>query len=58
VRLAEVRRRAEALALSEEGLTLWRELAAADRETYLPDLAAAVNNLAGRMDTRRTERRS
>ncbi|MDG4763765.1 tetratricopeptide repeat protein [Solwaraspora sp. WMMD406] len=46
VRLAEVGRRAEALTAGEEAVNLYRELAATDRDTHLPDLAGSVNNHA------------
>ena len=44
--LAEAGRRAEALDASQEAVTLYRELAALNRDAYLPDLAMSVNNLA------------
>jgi hypothetical protein len=37
--LAEVGRRGEALAFSDEAVALYRELAALNRDAYLPDLA-------------------
>ncbi|MGC4773513.1 hypothetical protein ACLQ25_31685 [Micromonospora sp. DT44] len=46
VRLAEVGRRAEALAASEEAVDLRRELADGNRDVYLPDLAMSVHNHA------------
>jgi len=49
VGLAEVGRRVEALAVSEEAVRLRRELADADRDAYLPDLAMSVNNHAVRL---------
>jgi tetratricopeptide (TPR) repeat protein len=47
--LAEVGRRAEALAASQEAVDLRRELAAGNRDAYLPDLAMSVNNHANRL---------
>ncbi|MFD6664644.1 hypothetical protein ACFWDK_20035, partial [Micromonospora chalcea] len=46
LRLAEVGRRAEALEASQEAVDLYRELAASNRDAYLPDLAGSVNNYA------------
>ena len=46
LRLAEVGRRPEALLVSEEAVTLRRELVAANRDAYLPNLAMSVNNHA------------
>lgn len=46
VRLASVGRRPEALHAAEESAALYRELAVGNRDAYLPDLAASVNNLA------------
>src|SRR4051812_3958765 len=40
--LAEAGRRAEALTMSQEAVDLYRELAAGNREAYLPDLAAST----------------
>ena len=37
---------AEALTTSQEAVDLCRELAADNRDAYLPGLAASVNNLA------------
>ena len=44
--LAEAGRRAEALTATQEAVDLHRELAAHNRDAYLPDLAMSVNNLA------------
>ncbi|NNJ62540.1 MAG: hypothetical protein HKP61_16665 [Dactylosporangium sp.] len=49
VRLAEAGRRPEALEASAEAVTLRRELAAGNRDAYLPDLAMSVNNHAVRL---------
>ncbi|WP_329529921.1 tetratricopeptide repeat protein [Streptomyces sp. NBC_01450] len=46
VRLAEAGRRHEALEAVLEAVALRRELVAADRDEHLPNLAAALNNLA------------
>ncbi|MET7483526.1 tetratricopeptide repeat protein [Streptomyces sp. NPDC005538] len=46
VRLAETGRRQEALEAVLEAVALRRELVAADRDEHLPNLAAALNNLA------------
>ncbi|RAK24795.1 hypothetical protein B0I29_1351, partial [Actinoplanes lutulentus] len=46
VRLAEAGRRVEALTASQEAVDLRRELAAGNRDAYLPDLAMSVNNHA------------
>jgi tetratricopeptide (TPR) repeat protein len=43
--LSNAGRRAEALAAGEEAVTLVRELAAKNRDAFLPDLASALNNL-------------
>src|SRR5712664_2920002 len=48
-RLAEAGRREEAVPVSEEAVTRYRELAAADREAYLPYLALSLNNHALRL---------
>ncbi|HXZ66149.1 MAG TPA: tetratricopeptide repeat protein, partial [Streptosporangiaceae bacterium] len=45
-RLAGAGRRDEALAVSEEAVTRYRELAAAAQATHLPDLAASLSNHA------------
>ncbi len=45
-RLAGAGRRDEALVVSEEAVTRYRELAAASQATHLPDLAAALSNHA------------
>jgi hypothetical protein len=44
-RLAEEGRRAEALAASQEAVDLYRELAAGNRDAYLPDLATSLWNV-------------
>ncbi len=49
VRLAEAGRRPEALQAAEEAVGMRRELAAGNRDAYLPDLAMSVNNLAVRL---------
>ena len=49
VRLAEVGRRGEALAPIEEAMQIYRRLAQAAPEAYLPDLASAWNNLSNRL---------
>jgi tetratricopeptide (TPR) repeat protein len=49
LRLAEAGRRAEALAASQEAVDLYRELAAGNRDAYLPNLAMSVNNHALRL---------
>ncbi|MEU2615841.1 tetratricopeptide repeat protein, partial [Micromonospora sp. NPDC007271] len=49
IRLAEVGRRVEALAVSQEAVDLYRGLAAGNRDAYLPDLATSVNNHALRL---------
>ena len=46
LRLAEAGRRAEALIVSQEAVTLRRELTKANRDAYLPHLATSVNNHA------------
>ncbi|WP_203865543.1 tetratricopeptide repeat protein, partial [Plantactinospora endophytica] len=46
VRLADVGRRAEALAASQEAVDLYRELAANNRDAHLPNLAMSINNHA------------
>jgi len=48
-RLAESRRRAEGLAAALEAADLYRELADGNRDAYLPNLAAAVDNLSRRL---------
>jgi hypothetical protein len=45
-RLAEAGRRAEGLTAAQEAVDLRRELAALNRDAYLPNLATSVNNLA------------
>jgi hypothetical protein len=45
VRLAEVGRRAEALTASQEALDLYQELAAGNRDAYLPGLANSLWNV-------------
>jgi predicted secreted protein len=47
--LAEAGRRAEALAVSQDAVDLYRELAATSSDAYLPDLAASMNNHALRL---------
>jgi tetratricopeptide (TPR) repeat protein len=49
LRLAELARPAEALAATQEAVTVYRELAAADTDRYRPDLAATLNNLSVRL---------
>ncbi|WP_320069327.1 tetratricopeptide repeat protein [Micromonospora sp. RTGN7] len=49
VRLGAVGRRGEALAAGQEAVDLYRELAAGNRDAYLPDLAMSVNNHAVRL---------
>jgi hypothetical protein len=49
IRLAEAGRRAEALSTAHEAANLYRELVTLNRDAYLPDLAASVNNLANRL---------
>ncbi len=49
VRLAEVGRRAEARAVSQEAVDLYRELTNGNRVAYLPDLAMSINNHALRL---------
>jgi hypothetical protein len=49
VRLAALGRREEALAASQEAVTIRRELAAARPDAFRPDLAAALNNLSVRL---------
>ncbi|MGH3623848.1 MAG: tetratricopeptide repeat protein [Sciscionella sp.] len=49
LRLAEAGRRAEALSASDEAVQLYRELAAGNRDAYLPNLATSVNNHALRL---------
>ena len=44
MRVAEVRQLNDALPVSEEAVTLHRELAAADRDTYLPRLVTSLRN--------------
>jgi len=46
IRLAETGRQVEGLATVQEAVDLRRELAAGNRDAYLPDLAMSVNNLA------------
>ncbi|MGW2397445.1 tetratricopeptide repeat protein [Kitasatospora sp. NPDC001664] len=48
-RLAEVGRRAEALAVCEEAARHYRTLVSASPDAYLPDLAMALNNLSVRL---------
>jgi tetratricopeptide (TPR) repeat protein len=48
VRLSDLGRRGEALAAGEEAVGLYRELAANNRDAFLPDLATALNNLGNR----------
>ncbi|WP_127504040.1 hypothetical protein [Actinoplanes solisilvae] len=47
--LAETGQRTEALAASLEAVDLHRELVALNRDAYLPNLAASVNNHANRL---------
>jgi hypothetical protein len=47
--LAEAGRREQALTLSEEAVTLRRQLAQANPDAYLPDLAGSVGNHALRL---------
>ena len=49
VYLVQTGRRTEALAVSEQAVTLYRELAAHNRDAYLPALAASVHNHALRL---------
>ncbi len=42
-------RRVEGLAAAQEAVELYRELVELNRDAYLPDLAASVNNLALRL---------
>ena len=42
--LADLGRPEEALATIEEAVTIWRELARARPDAYLPDLATSLNN--------------
>ncbi|WP_406083567.1 tetratricopeptide repeat protein [Micromonospora zamorensis] len=46
LRLVQVGRRTEALAVSQEAVDLYRELATANRDAHLPNLAASVSNHA------------
>jgi Trypsin-like peptidase domain/Tetratricopeptide repeat len=48
-RLASLGRREDALAASEEAVTIGRELAAARPDAFRPDLAASLNNLSADM---------
>jgi tetratricopeptide (TPR) repeat protein len=45
IRFSALGRPAEALATTEEAVTIWRELAAANPDRYRPDLAASLTNL-------------
>jgi tetratricopeptide (TPR) repeat protein len=49
VRLSELGRRQEALAPTEEAVTIYRRLAASNPEAWLPDLAGSLNNLGVRL---------
>ena len=49
IRLGDSGRREEALAASEEAAALYRQLAEARPDAFLPDLAASLNNLAIRL---------
>jgi len=49
VRLAEAGRREEGLAAIEQAVTIHRELAARNRDAWLPDLATSLNNLSVRL---------
>ena len=49
VRLAGLGRREEALAASQEAVTICRELAAARPDAFRPDLAMSLNNLSVRL---------
>ena len=42
--LADLGRQAEALATIEEAVAIWRELARARPDAYLPDLSTSLNN--------------
>ena len=48
-RLADLGRREDALAASEEAAGIYRELAAARPDAFRPDLAMSLNNLASRL---------
>ena len=49
LRLADLGRREEALAASQEAAEVYRELAAARPDAFRPDLATSLNNLALRL---------
>jgi len=49
IRLAELGRPAEALPVSQEAVTIHRELAAASPDRYRPDLAGSLTNLGVRL---------
>ena len=48
-RLGELGRREEALAAIQEAVTIFRELAEARPDAFVPDRAGSLNNLAGRL---------
>ena len=48
VRLADLGRREDALAASQEAVAIYRELAAARPDAFRPDLARSLNNLSAR----------
>jgi tetratricopeptide (TPR) repeat protein len=49
VRLSALGRREQALAVAEEAVALYRELAGQRPDAFRPDLAASLNNLANRL---------
>ena len=49
-RLSDLGRREEALSAAEEAVGLYRALAAARPDAFLPDLAMSLNNLANRLN--------
>ena len=49
IRLAEAGQRQAALAPAQEAADTYRQLAAANPDAYLPDLATALNNLGNRL---------
>ncbi|MFY1681418.1 hypothetical protein ACN265_07815 [Micromonospora sp. WMMD730] len=49
IRLAEIGRRSEALINGQEAVNLYQELSTTNRDAYLPNLAASLNNHANRL---------
>jgi hypothetical protein len=49
IRLVEAGRRTDALTTAQEAADHYRQLVALNRDAYLPNLAASVNNLAIRL---------